>query len=39
MYKSIVIKHKIQSQNKKITTGAVPLASMNIGFGISNYKK
>jgi hypothetical protein len=39
-YKSIVIKHKIQSQNKKIAMGAVPLSSMNIvAFGISNYKK
>jgi hypothetical protein len=36
---SIVFKHKIQSQNKKITMGAVPLSSMNIAFGISNYMK
>jgi hypothetical protein len=39
-YKSMVIKHKIQSQNKKITMGAVLLSSMNIvAYGISNYKK
>jgi hypothetical protein len=39
-YKSIVIKHKIQSQNKKIAMGAVPLSStLIVAFGISNYKK